>query len=122
MQKSEIFFREFTLGLGFFSGLWIAVGINPEAVIFESLKNIMQMVNPNSGFEYLFILTPLLFTLCSLIGAYLKGGKIGMVAIGIAFVSGTLFVSLTLISIVLLMMAILIGNLGVESNMDRVRF
>lgn len=116
MTKSEIFFKEFIVGLGFISGFWIAVGVNPEAIIFESLRTVMETLNPDSGFGYMFTLFPLLLTVGSLIGAYAMGGKIGMFAIGIAFVSGILFVSAPIISLIMLGAAMLVGSAAVEKN------
>lgn len=116
MKKSEIFFREFVLGVGFVSGFWIALGVNPEAVIFESFREVMETINPDSGFGYLFTLIPLLSTVCSLIGAYTMGGKVGIFALALAFVGGLVFLSGPLMSVILLIASMFIGSVGVDNN------
>jgi hypothetical protein len=116
MTKSEVFFREFIVGLGFISGFWIALGVNPEAIIFESLRTVMETLNPDSGFSFMFTLFPLLLTIGSVVGAYAMGGKIGMIAIGIAFVGGLLLISAPLFSVILMVIAMMIGSVAVENN------
>lgn len=51
MNKREYFLYEFVIGLGFLSGLWIAIGVDPEAEIFKAFSTIINTLNPNSGFN-----------------------------------------------------------------------
>ena len=34
-KKSRTYIWQFVIGLGFFSGLWTAIGIDPQAVILD---------------------------------------------------------------------------------------
>jgi len=81
MNKKEYFIDEFVIGLGFLSGLWIAVGFNPEAELFKALGMIINILNPNFGFNTLFFIVPTLILIASIIGSYLMGGKLGLFAV-----------------------------------------
>ena len=71
MGKSSFFSREHVLLFGFLSGLWIAVGIDPEAIIFDSLLNLIKIYNPDFKVGFMFYLLPILGIIYSVIDAYI---------------------------------------------------
>ncbi|APH38227.1 hypothetical protein [Methanohalophilus halophilus] len=115
MKKDELFIREFIVGLGFVSGLWIAVGINPESLIIEQLVKIGNTLTPKHNFGFLLIL-PSITTLISIISAWFYGGVLGMIAILLAFISGILIIHFTMIASVFLMLSLLLASLSVDNN------
>jgi len=105
----EYFVQVFVIGFGFLSGLFMKIGVNPETIIIDTFSTITETLMPNSGFSGFFILIGILSTLGSIAAAYAMGGKMGLVAVGIAFISGLIFGST--FSIILLIISILIGLL-----------
>ncbi len=101
------FVNEFVLGFGFLSGLWIYVGINPEAEVMKVLQIIIQQISPNPYYSFLFWLIPTLSTLLAIAGAYVFGGGLGVIAVALAFLGG-IFINLNL-GIILLILGILLG-------------
>ena len=73
-KKAEYFVNESVIGLGFLSGLWIAVGIDPQAEIFRAFATIIKTLNPNSGFGLLFFIIPIIIFICSSLVTYSMGG------------------------------------------------
>ncbi len=113
MKKSEYFINTFVIGFGFLSGLWIAVGVDPEAEIFNAFSTVINTLNPNSGFSILFFLMPIIILLGSVIGAFSLGGNLGLVAVGCGFLGGLLILISPIISIILLFVGIIIGKSAV---------
>ena len=107
MGVEKSFIQEFVIGFGFLSGLWIYVGVNPETEIFNALLTVMNTLNPNHSLGFIFWLIPVVILLLSILGTYFTGGWIGMIAIGVAFLSGILIEST--IGIILLGLALVLG-------------
>ena len=114
-KKAEYFVNEFVIGLGFLSGLWIAVGIDPQAEIFKAFDTILKTLNPDSGFGFLFFVIPIIILICSILGTYLMGGKFGLIAIVSGFLGGLLILASPWISIILLFLGMWLGTIAVES-------
>jgi hypothetical protein len=114
MNKREYFLDEFVIGLGFLSGLWIAIGVDPEAEIFKAFSTIINTLNPNSGFNILFFVMPILILMGSILGAYFMGGKLGLVAVVCGFIGGLLILISPIISLIILIVGILIGKIAVD--------
>ena len=87
----EIFVKEFVIGLGFFSGLFWRVGLDPEAVLFSALMDLYRQLAPDTRFSWYFWLAPLLLTVISWVGAYLLGGALGLLAVILALVGGFMY-------------------------------
>lgn len=114
MNRQKYFYEEFVIGLGFTSGLWLAVGIDPEAIIFDSLLNVVKAYTPYFKFGFIFYLLPIIVTVLSLWCAYLMGGNVGVIGVACAFLGGLLILIYPLVGIVLFIIGGYLGNLGVE--------
>ena len=113
-KKAEYFFNEFVIGLGFLSGLWITVGIDPLAEVFKALATIINTLNPDSGFGFLFFVIPIIILFCSILGTYFMGGKLGLVAVGCGFFGGLLILLSPIISAILLILGMGVGIVAVN--------
>jgi hypothetical protein len=80
----ETFVQEFVIGLGLLSGM----GIDPDGMIIKTLGQIIPTLNSSVGLKIFFFLLPLIITVMSIIVAFVVGGWIGIIAIGLAFVGG----------------------------------
>jgi len=89
------------------SGFWIAVGVDPEAVITNAFAQALNSISPGSG-VYIW-LASILGTIFSVISAYALGGGLGLIAVGIAFISGIVFLNSTGWAVFLLVIAIIVG-------------
>lgn len=101
------FVRYSVIGFGFVSGLWIAVGVNPETEIiraFAELANSMQ-----SGLGVFFWIIPFIILGVSIVAAIASGGWLGLIAVFIAFISGALCISWTIIALILFGVALVLG-------------
>lgn len=86
-RKSEIFVQEFVLGFGFLGGLFTWVGVDPEE---EVIRALLKIAFPNNDFMvsliiFLFILAT---TATGILGTYGMAGKLGLIVVGFAWVSG----------------------------------
>jgi len=86
------FVQEFVLGFGFFSGLWIHIGIDPEVEVIKALSSVVQQLAPNPMYSFVFWIIPIIATLGSLAGSYFLGGWLGLIAVGLALLGG-IFIS-----------------------------
>ncbi|MDI6639902.1 MAG: hypothetical protein QMD78_03665 [Methanocellales archaeon] len=81
---AQVFVNEFVVGLGFCSGFWIGVGVNPETEILNALVSIIEDIAPQ--YTPLFYLIPVIFFILSILIIFVLGGLIGLTAVGSAFV------------------------------------
>jgi hypothetical protein len=100
--SSKGFVKHFVIGIGFLGGLFARAGLDPKGEIIKALISVFQS-NP-----LLFGLISVVFTVLPLFIAYLLGGALGMFAIILAFFGGYL-ISSSLIGIILLIIAIVLG-------------
>jgi hypothetical protein len=111
-KRSRTYIRQFTIGLGFLSGLWTAVGIDPEEVLINLAGTAATEVFPDPTLRQLFILLPLLLLAASVWGAYKKGKVPGLASVLIAYVAGLSVLVALWTSLLLLAAAIAIGLVG----------
>ncbi len=84
----SLFVSVFIVGLGFLSGLWVAVGLDPDAIMHSILAGAASSLVPGAG---LFIwLAALLCLGFAAVVAYSRRGLFGLSTVGLAFVGGTL--------------------------------
>jgi hypothetical protein len=106
-NRGEVFVQEFVIGLGFLSGLWIYAGVDPTAEIVKSLS----MVVPEwSGLLWLLVVVG---TIGSIAGAYRMGGKLGLLAVFLAFLGGILVAS---VGILLLVIGMILGPIAATQS------
>ena len=111
-KRSRTYIWQFTIGLGFLSGLWTAIGIDPEEVILNLLGMVTGEIFPDPTLRQLFIILPTLLLLLSVWGAYKKGKVLGLASVLIAYVAGLSILVALWTSLVLLVAAIVTGYLA----------
>jgi hypothetical protein len=114
IARTKTFLKEFIILFGFLNGLWVAVNFDPSAVIFKSVKVVIDTLYPTNGLAVFFVLLPTILLIGTLIGIYYKGGVVGLLAVGLGFFAGTLIFTLPTISIGLLIGAFVIGYFAVR--------
>jgi hypothetical protein len=87
-KRSKTYIWQFTIGLGFLSGLWTAIGIDPEEVVLNLLGTVTGEIFPDPTLRQLFIILPTILLLISVFGAYKKGKALGLASVLIAYVAG----------------------------------
>lgn len=105
--------KSLVVGFGFLNGLWLAIGIDPQDELIHFLQPILSNLHPL--LKALFIILPGLFmigTIITIFTIYKRGGIIGSLAVLIAFIAGALILHNYIISIGLLLMALMIGQLS----------
>jgi hypothetical protein len=111
-KRSRTYIWQFTIGLGFLSGLWTAIGIDPEEVVFNLLGTVTGEIFPDPALRQLFIILPTLLLLISVFGAYKKGKALGLASVLIAYVAGLSVLVALWTSVLLLVAAMVTGYLA----------
>lgn len=111
-KRSRTYIWQFTIGLGFLSGLWSAIGIDPQDVILNLLGMVTGEIYPDPQIRLLFVLLPLLLLLISVWGAYKRGKILGLASVFIAYAAGLSILVALWTSILLLAAAIATGYLA----------
>jgi hypothetical protein len=118
-KRSKTYIWQFVIGLGFVSGLWTAIGIDPQAVILNTLGNVVYTFYSDPPVRSIFIILPMILLIISVHRAYKKGRLFGLISVIIAYLAGvSLFVS-TSTALVLLGIAIFIGYLATGRQVIR---
>ncbi len=118
-RRTRTYLWQFVIGLGFLSGIWTAIGLDPEEVIISAAGTAVTAAYPDDTLRTLFLLLPTLLLLVSVYGAYRKGKVMGLIAVLIAYVAGlSILVSLTT-TLVLLLIAVLFGFLATRPRLVR---
>lgn len=111
-KRSRTYIWQFTIGLGFLSGLWTAIGIDPEEVLINLLGTAATGVFPDPALREIFILLPLVLLAVSVWGAYKKGKVLGLASVLVAYVAGLSILVALWTALVLLLAAMVIGYLA----------
>jgi len=111
-KRSRTYVWQFTIGLGFISGLWTALGIDPDEVILNLLGSVAAEIYPDPTLRQLFIILPLILLAVPVLGAYKKGKILGLASVLIAYVAGLSILIALWTSLVLLLAAIVTGYLA----------
>jgi len=117
------FTRVYIVGWGFLSGLFMGIGVDPDAEIIKALLEVAAdySVVVATILRIVFVIGGLYSTIRSVIYVYSKQGQLGVVAVGCAFVGG-LMLGLGLgAGILFLIVGILIGEYFLRSNFRRTR-
>jgi len=118
-KRSRAFLWQFVIGLGFLSGLWTAIGIDPEALVLGALGTAFERLVPDPAVRTLFVVLPTLLLLLSVYGAYRKGGALGLAAVILAYLAGLSLLASTATALVLLLAAIAVGFLATRRKAPR---
>ena len=111
-KKSSLFIRQFVIGLGFLSGLFTAIGFDPQDEIIKVIGGSVYTIYPDPQVNYLFLLLPTILLLISVISAYLKGGILGLVSVVVAYLSGISVLKSVSLAFMLLVVAAALGYLA----------
>lgn len=111
-KRGRTYVWQFTIGLGFLSGLWTAIGIDPEQVILNLLGTVSGEILQNAAIRQAFIILPTILLVLSVWGAYRKGKVLGLASVLIAYLAGLSILVALWTSLVLLLAAIAIGYLA----------
>lgn len=104
------FVRAIVLGFGFFSGLWIAVGVDPEIELIKGLAEWANSTKP--GLSVFFWMIPVFSSAASVFLAYTIGGWIGLLAVGFAFVGGLMIIYWTEPAFFFIIIAVILGMIA----------
>jgi hypothetical protein len=107
MGSLTYFVRVFVIGLGFMGGFWIAVAVNPEAVMTNAFAEAAKSIL--AGSEILIWLVPIVALVTSVALAFATGGWLRLLAVVIAFIGGVVFMKYTVAALVIVGVAIIIG-------------
>jgi hypothetical protein len=112
VKKSTTYIWQFVIGFGFLSGISTAVGINPEAVILNTLGTVTGAIYPDPTIRQLFVVLPTILLIISVYGAYKKGGVLGLVSVIIAYMAGLSVLVSTGTALILFIVAVAVGYLA----------
>jgi hypothetical protein len=116
-KKSRTYIWQFVIGLGFFSGLWTAIGIDPQAVIVDFLGDVVDTFYSDPAIRSLFLILPTILLLISILGAYKKGRIPGLISVIIAYIAGLFIFVSTVTALVILVVAVIIGYLAPKRSL-----
>jgi hypothetical protein len=116
-KKSRTFIWQFVIGLGFLSGVWTAIGIDPEAAILNALGTAAGAIYPDDTLRSLFLILPTILLLCSVWQAYRNGRVPGLVAVMIAYLAGLSILVSAASAVVLLLVAVVTGWLATNRRL-----
>jgi hypothetical protein len=108
-KKSKVFLWESVIGLGFLSGLWTSIGINPQSMVINFIGQSASSIYPDPAIRVLFILLPTILLIISIISAYKRGKIPGLFSVILAYISGILIITSQVSAIMLLLTAVVIG-------------
>jgi hypothetical protein len=108
-KKSRRFVWQFVLGLGFLSGIWTAIGLDPEDVLISVVGSTVDSVFPSPLVRYLFLVLPTILLAISVIGAYVKGKGLGLVSVLVAYGAGLVILKQPVFGLALLALAAVVG-------------
>ncbi|MGD1005597.1 MAG: hypothetical protein ABR887_09310 [Methanoregulaceae archaeon] len=118
-KKSSLFIRQFVIGLGFLSGIFTAIGIDPQGAIISVIGKAVGSVYPEPHISYILFILPTVLLIISLVGAYMKGKVLGLISVIVAYLSGLLILTVTLLALTLLLLAIVFGYLATNRKILR---
>lgn len=112
--KGERYVKEYVVGFGFLSGIFLAVGVDPKGEIFKNLSNLLAQYNQDLAAWYtiIFGIISFLILILTILYAYGAGGLIGIAAIIFAFVGGLIIMGVPIVGVILLIIGILLGRIA----------
>lgn len=119
-KKSRTYIWQFVIGLGFLSGLWTAIGIDPQAVILDILGNAVDMVYSDPFIRSLFLLLPTILLIISIFNAYTKGRFLGLISVIVAYLAGLSILVSTMTALVFLIIALITGYLAPKRRLVKI--
>jgi energy-converting hydrogenase Eha subunit E len=118
-KRSKAYIWQFVIGLGFLSGIWTAIGIDPGSVILKFLGDMVGTLYSDPVVRSLFLILPAILLVVSIISAYQKGKVLGLISVIVAYSGGLIILVSIGTSIILLIIAIIIGYLATSRRMRK---
>lgn len=118
-KRSRAYIWQFVIGLGLLSGIWTAIGIDPEAVILNVLGTMIGAVYSDPWVRSLLLILPTILLVITIIGAYRRGRVLGLISVIIAYISGFFILISIMISAILLIIAIITGYLATNRHLRK---
>jgi hypothetical protein len=89
------FVQEIVIGFGFFTGFWMFVGFDPEALMVNSLLDAFKSLSGSmvSTLSFYYWIFGVVFTVVSIASAWFIGKWVGLLAVFFAFLGGLLITS-----------------------------
>lgn len=88
-RRTQVFLKESVILFGFLNGLFLALGVSPGAALLDVLRSLVENLLGESGWITLaFTLLPLVLVGLALYFIHKRGGWLGFLAVGCAFVAG----------------------------------
>jgi len=106
-NQSKRFVKQFVLGFGFLSGVWVRIGFDPEDYVLNYAYTFLDYIFPGNVLSPWFWIIPVLLLVASIFGAYKNGKVLGILSVFIAFMAGLSVPDLYFL--VLLVLAIIVG-------------
>jgi hypothetical protein len=118
-KRSRTYIWQFVIGLGLLSGIWTAIGIDPESVILNVLGDMVGRMYSDPGVRSLLLIIPSILLVISIIGAYRQGKVLGLISVIVAYISGLFILVSTMTLLVLLGVAIIMGYLATNRRLRK---
>jgi hypothetical protein len=118
-RRSKTYLWQFVIGLGFLSGIWTAIGIDPQAVVIGAVGTAVTTLWPDPNVHLLFILLPTLLLLLSIYGAYRGGKTFGLISVILAYLAGLSILISLATTLLLLAAALFAGYLATNRRFAR---
>lgn len=118
-KKSRTYIWQFVIGLGFLSGLWTAIGIDPQEMILNILGNAAVSIYSDPAIRFLLLVLPTILFILSIIGVYKKGKVPGPISVIVAYIAGLFILISTMTALVFLGIAIIIGYLATNRRLTK---
>lgn len=108
-RRSATFLKEAVILFGFLNGLWLAIGVNPGAELLDVLRGIVENAFSGTLVRTLFAILPLVLVVAMLAFIHRRGGWLGFIAVGAAFVAGLVLLAEPTWAFFLLLGALALG-------------
>ena len=117
--KSSLFIRQSVIGLGFLSGIFTAIGIDPQEVLIRIAGEAAGSVWPDPLLRAFFLILPAVLLILSVLTAYRKGRMLGLISVMVAYFAGiSLFVSVPT-ALLLLAGAAVLGFVATDRRLKK---
>lgn len=94
--------------------MWLAVGVNPGAMLWEVVLEWVERFDPSTPVLFLLALVPLALLVGMVVLIFKKGGWLGSLAVVLGFVAGLQVVSAPPTSLLLLLAAAALGYVATK--------
>jgi len=118
-KKSRTYIWQFVIGLGYLSGFWTAIGIDPQEMILNILGNAAGSVYSDPNVRFFLLILPTILFILSIIGAYRKGKVLGLISVIVAYIAGMSILISTITALVFLAIAIIIGYIATNRRLTK---